>query len=173
MKENPKDYIVIFNGIVLTPVKEIKDGVVAIQGKKIVDVGQLGELEVPQNAIRIDAGGNYVTPGMIDIHVNGVNGGDFSKVGPSTFDDAGTFFACHGVTSYLATAITGPDEDFLQTMDMVRKIIKAGLYKGAEVLGGHMEGPFLSHRQSGAHPKEFLSVPTLSHYSRFLEYHDV
>jgi len=173
MKENLKNYTVIFNGIVLTPVKEIKDGVVVIQDKKIVDVGQLGELEVPQNAILIDAGGNYITPGMIDIHVNGGNGGDFSKVGPSTFDDAGTFFASHGVTSYLATAITGSDEDFLQTMDLVRKIIKAGLYKGAEVLGVHMEGPFLSHGQSGAHPKQFLSVPTLSHYSRFLEYHDV
>lgn len=168
-----QDYTVILNGTILSPETTIKNGVVVVCNRKIVDVGQQGEVEIPPYSTIIDAKGKYITPGMIDIHVNGGRGGDFSKVGPATFDDAGAFFAEHGVTSYLATAITGSDRDFLQTLSRVRQIIKSGKFYGAEVLGVHMEGPFLSPQQSGAHPKQFLAIPKPSHYSRFLEFNDV
>ena len=165
-------YLVISDGNVITPENEIKDGVVIVRNSVIVEVGKRGTVEEPPEAIRIDAGGLFITPGMIDIHVNGAMGADVTKIGPDTFSVMGNFFAKHGVTSYLATAITSHDYVFLEVLEHVRGILRKGQKKGARLLGVHMEGPFLSPLQSGAHPRSLLSLPKPDNYMPFLEYED-
>ncbi len=165
-------YLVISNGTVLTPDREIKDGVIIVRDSKIVDVGKRGTTEEPSNAIRIDAGGLFITPGMIDIQVNGAMGADVTKIGPDTFSIMGNFFAQHGVTSYLATAITSQQSVFIEVLEHVGGLLRNGQKEGARLLGVHMEGPFLSPAQSGAHPRSLLSLPRPDNYQPFLEYED-
>ncbi len=165
-------YLVISNGTVLTPDREIKDGVIIVRDSKIVDVGKRGTTEEPSNAIRIDAGGLFITPGMIDIQVNGAMGADVTKIGPDTFSIMGNFFAQHGVTSYLATAITSQQSVFIEVLEHVDGLLRNGQKEGARLLGVHMEGPFLSPAQSGAHPRSLLSLPRPDNYQPFLEYED-
>ena len=166
-------YLVISNGTVLTPDREIKDGVIIVRDSKIVDVGKRGTVEEPSNAIRIDAGELFITPGMIDIQVNGAMGADVTKIRPDTFSVMGNFFAEHGVTSYLATAITSRQSVFIEVLEHVGGLLRNGQKEGARLLGVHMEGPFLSPAQSGAHPKSLLSLPKPDNYQPFLEYEDV
>ncbi|MEN8230836.1 MAG: N-acetylglucosamine-6-phosphate deacetylase [Bacteroidota bacterium] len=166
-------YLVIRNGTILTPDREIKEGVVILREKKIVAVGQRGTVDEPPDAEVIDASGHYIVPGMIDIHVNGAMGADVTKIKPDTFSVMGNFFAQHGVTSYVATAITSPENIFLDVLDHVRGVLKSGQMEGARLLGVHMEGPFLSTEQSGAHPRSLLALPKPDNYRPFLEYEEV
>lgn len=166
-------YIIIHNGTVFTPDLEIKDGVVIIRENKIVAVGRRGTMAEPPDAEMIDACQHYIVPGMIDIHVNGAMGADVTKVGPETFSVMGDFFAQHGVTSYVATAITSPQGKILEVLEHVRGLFKEGQKNGARLLGVHMEGPFLSPVQRGAHPEDLLSLPKPEKVQPFLEYEDV
>lgn len=170
---NNQKYLIIKNGTVITPEREIKDGVVIVQGEKIIEVGKRGEIEEPENAEIIDAKNGYISPGLIDIHVNGANGADVSKVDSGTFSTMGNFFVKYGVTSYVGTTITAAPADILKALQFARGYIKKNKTDGAELLGIHMEGPYISPEQSGAHPKQFLALPKPDHYMQFLEYSDV
>ncbi len=170
---NDRSYLIIKNGNVITPVKSITDGVVIVQDRKILDIGSRGEVEEPKDAIVIDADSGYIVPGMIDIHVNGAMGADVTKVQPDTFSVMGDFFVKHGTTSYLGTAITSADADFIKVLEYAREVKHGDGNGGAELLGIHMEGPYLSHGQSGAHPKKYLKKPERNHYMQFLQYSDI
>ena len=168
-----QSYLIIKNGTIITPEQEIDDGVVIVQGEKIIEVGKRGEVEEPLNAKIIDADSGYISPGLIDIHVNGANGADVSKVNNDTFSTMGNFFAKYGVTSYVGTTITGAPADIVKALQFARRYLKESKIDGAELLGIHMEGPYISPEQSGAHPKEYLALPRPEHYRQFLEYSDV
>jgi N-acetylglucosamine-6-phosphate deacetylase len=165
--------LIIKNGTVITPEQEIEDGVVIVQGEKIIEIGNRGEVEEPSNAKIIDANNGYISPGLIDIHVNGANGADVSKVDSDTFSTMGNFFAKYGVTSYVGTTITAAPADIIKALQFARGHIKENKIDGAELLGIHMEGPYISPEQSGAHPKQFLALPKPEHYLQFLEFSDV
>jgi N-acetylglucosamine-6-phosphate deacetylase len=173
IKTDQKNYVIISNGTILTPQDRIDDGIVIIRDSVIVDVGKRGAIEEPAQAERIDAGGNYIAPGFVNIHVHGGKGADVTKITPETFKILAGFFAGHGVTSYLATALTSPGNVIFEVLDKVRSIIGSLQVNGANILGVHMEGPYLSPAQSGAHPRSLLSLPRPEHYMPFLEYSDV
>ncbi len=170
---NDNNYLIVKNGTVITPSNEIKDGIVLVQNGKILEVGKRESIKEPEQVNIIDANSGYISPGMIDIHVNGAMGADVTKVAPDTFSVMGKFFVKHGTTSYLGTAITSADADFIKVLENAREIMNGGELGGAELLGIHMEGPYLSPEQSGAHPKSFLKLPTRENYSQFIKYSDV
>ena len=66
-----------FNGTVITDSGVIADGMVTAREGRIAYVGPRREEEVPPGAERIDAGGGYISPGFVDIHVHGGGGSDF------------------------------------------------------------------------------------------------
>lgn len=168
-----KKYLIIKNGTVITPQHEIRDGIVIVQDDKIIDVGKRGEVEEPLNSEILDAENNYISPGLVDIHVNGAMGADVSKVDSDTFSTMGNFFAKYGVTSYVGTTITAAPADIIKALQFARVYKKEANNEGSELLGIHMEGPYLSSEQSGAHPKQFLFLPNSNHYLQFLDYKDV
>jgi N-acetylglucosamine-6-phosphate deacetylase len=167
------DYLIISNGTILTPLLRIDDGIIIIRDSEIIDVGKRGTIEEPPGAGRIDAGGNFIAPGFVNIHVHGGKGADVTKINPDTFTILSDFFAGHGVTSYLATALTSPDDVIFGVLDHVRTLTRSLQANGANILGVHMEGPYLNPAQSGAHPKSLLSLPRPEHYMPFLGYSDV
>ncbi len=138
-----------------------------------MEFGHRATLEVPPDAEVVDAGGHFIAPGMIDIHVNGAMGADVTNPDSRTFDTMGEFFVKHGVTSYLATVITSSHTNILRVLSLGRDALRSGRFPGAELLGIHMEGPYISPGQSGAHPHEFLALPEPEHYLPFLDYGDV
>ncbi|NIM94063.1 MAG: N-acetylglucosamine-6-phosphate deacetylase [Anaerolineales bacterium] len=168
-----QSYTIIHNGTVLTPSKEIMDGVVVVEGSKIMEVGTRGEVQEPSDAQVIDAGGKYILPGLIDIHVHGSKGADVLDSTPEALETMSQFFITHGVTAFVGTMITAPPEMLLAGLENVRSVINNGGLSGAELIGAHQEGPFLNPAEKGAHPEELLVLPEPEHYEQYLEYSDV
>lgn len=117
----------------------IENGVVLVEGDKIVKVGKAKNVEIPANATVIDAENNYVGPGLIDIHTH---------AGAKTYfiDDpkvASEDLLKHGVTSVLPALYYSLDkENFLKAIDTIINAYESGEFKN--FIGFYMEGPYLN-----------------------------
>ena len=101
--------IKITNGIILTPFRAIKNGTVVIENGKILGVHE-GNAEVP-DATEMDAKGQYIAPGFIDIHVHGGGGFDFMDGTEEAFLKIAELHAQYGTTSLVPTTLTAEKED--------------------------------------------------------------
>lgn len=111
-----------------------------------------------------DAAGCYVLPGFIDIHTHGARGQDFSDGDPRTLSEIAGFYASRGVTSFLATTMTLPEETLARAMDSI-----AAFTPGpgqAKCAGIHLEGPFLSAGKKGAQAEGSLHAPDIAMFER-------
>ena len=125
-----------------------------IAGGRIAAVGE----RLTEASTDIDAAGLYVLPGFVDVHVHGAGG----SPDPATM---ARFLPSTGVTSFLPTLATSSPEDTLAFVEAVASLSAA---PGAEVLGSHLEGPFLSHGRRGAQPREHLRAPDGAEIERLL-----
>ncbi len=109
-----------------------------------------------ENTFRtIDARGNYVVPGFIDVHLHGAVGVDANSADILGYEKISKFLATQGVTSWLASVLTDTKEQTLSCIDAV-KIASSKKNKGAFLLGLHLEGPFLAKDYKGAMPEHLL-----------------
>ncbi len=96
-------------------------------------------------------GAPHIVPGFIDVHVHG--GGGFDTMdGADGVRGLARFHARHGTTSLLATTITNPWPRVLEALSGVRDAVRHPAADGANVLGAHLEGPFVSPQRLGAQP---------------------
>jgi len=100
----------------------------------------------------------YISPGWIDLQINGAYGFDFSRDG-STVAGAAERLPETGVTSFLPTLITSPWEDYPKRFKEIKEAM--GSRVGAQPLGIHLEGPYLNPLKKGAHNQDFLRVPVV------------
>lgn len=152
--------IKIFNGKILTPYRIIQGTVITI-GNKIADVIE-GDIEVP-GAIEINAGGKYIAPGFIDIHVHGGGGHDFMDGTEEAFLKIAETHAQYGTTAMLPTTLTSENEELYQTLALYKQANKNN-NKGAQFLGMHLEGPYFSMAQRGAQDPRYIRNPDPSEY---------
>src|SRR6056297_1398046 len=90
----------------------------------------------------IDAQGRFITPGFIDIHIHGAGGADVGDGSEQSLKKMGQTLVRYGVTSFLATTMMDPDTDNQHLEILKQSLVKS--YKGANILGVHLEGPFIS-----------------------------
>lgn len=120
----------------------------------------------------IDAKGAYLLPGLIDIHTHGGFGGDFMDCEDESFDNALKFHASCGVTSLLATSVTASVEQTVNMINFTREYMKKD-HLPCNILGVHLEGPYLSLKNKGAQHESFILTPSRDDYSFILENSDV
>lgn len=106
----------------------------------------------------IDASGCYVIPGLIDVHFHGAVGEDFSDATPEGLQRMADFELSQGVT-YICPAGMTLLEDQLTAICKNTAAHRAKNPQGAEVVGAHLEGPFLSMAKKGAQNGDFLHDP--------------
>lgn len=159
--------IKITNGIILTPFRAIKNGTVAIENGKILGVHE-GNEEVP-DAIEMDAKGQYIAPGFIDIHVHGGGGFDFMDGTEEAFFKIAELHAQYGTTSLVPTTLTAEKEDLLQTLDVYEKANRNNT-NGAAFLGIHLEGPYFALSQRGAQDPRYIRNPDPAEYEEILHH---
>ena len=92
-------------------------------------------------------GGGLAAPGFVDLQVNGFAGVDFLEADAAAYERAGARLLGTGVTAYLPTLITAPEERLIAAL---REVPPRS--SGARILGVHLEGPFLAPGRLGAHP---------------------
>jgi len=155
----------IYNGRVITPSKVIEGGCVLVKGDSIAEVSERN-IEAA-NAVEINAEGKYVSPGFIDIHIHGGGGHDFMDANENAFLTIAETHAQYGTTAMLPTTLTSTKEVLLQTLDAYESANKKNV-KGAQFLGMHLEGPYISLNQRGAQDPRFIRAPDPDEYREIL-----
>jgi len=155
----------IINGKIITPHRVLTDGLVVIDGDKIVEVSSKN-IEIP-DAITIDAKGNYVTPGFIDIHVHGGGGHDFMDATEEAFLRIAELHAQFGTTSMLPTTLSSTKAEMLKALAAYDQA-NARNEKGSQFLGMHIEGPYFAMNQRGAQDPRFIRDPDPAEYQEIL-----
>lgn len=148
---------VIQNGTILTPEGVIDNGYVVFQDSVILEAGP-GTYPGEADAV-VDAGGNYVSPGFIDMHTHGAGGADFMDGTVDAFICAAREHMRHGTTSLVPTTLTCTNEELHRALACFKEA-KATMADGPNLLGVHLEGPFFSPAQAGAQDPRFLQLPT-------------
>jgi N-acetylglucosamine-6-phosphate deacetylase len=108
-------------------------------------------------------GRGIAVPGFVDLQVNGFSGVDFLAADGDGYRQAGEALLETGVTAYLPTFITAPEE---QLLDALRALPPGG--DGPRILGAHLEGPFLSALRLGIHPAAARRNPDVDLLERLL-----
>ena len=155
----------IINGRIITPQTIIDNGSILVTGDKITAIN---ERNIEANdAITIDAKGQYVSPGFIDIHVHGGGGHDFMDGNENAFLKIAELHAQYGTTSMLPTTLTSSKEELLQTLAIYESAHNKNT-NGAQFLGMHLEGPYLSMNQIGAQDARYIRNPDPAEYKEII-----
>ena len=136
--------------------------------KKIVDIIDDELMDNYEYDEKIDAKGNYIFPGFIDVHIHGVGGYDVMDGTIAALEEISKTVASKGVTGFLATTMTMDKSTILQVFDTVRKAMEKGM-PGGEILGIHMEGPFINKEKMGAQNPEYITNPEYTLVEDYLD----
>lgn len=101
----------------------------------------------------------HLIPGFIDTHIHGANQADTMDATEEALDRIAGFLSRHGTTSFLATTITQREENIEAALHNIA--VYKNKNRQAEVLGIHLEGPFLEKTKAGAQPEEHILKPDL------------
>lgn len=102
-----------------------------------------------------DCGGAVVIPGLVDVHTHGCAGFDTMD---ARFEEMSAFLAQNGTTSFLPTTMT-MDYDSIQRVTLASRAVS-----GAQILGFHMEGPYIAEKYKGAQNAKFIRNPDIAEF---------
>lgn len=142
----------------------VMSGAVIVDGGKIIGVAP----EAPTDLPCLDATGGIVAPGMIDLHTHGGGGYSFTESTPEDIVRACNFHLSHGTTSIVPTVTTGPFDTMAEAVDNIRAAMKSEELK-CNIIGAHMEGPYLSPAQCGAQATDHITPPVPAQYTALLD----
>jgi N-acetylglucosamine-6-phosphate deacetylase len=148
----------IYNGKLLIDGKFINNKVIVFDETicKIIDVSELDN-EIFE--CKIDAKGKFVVPGFIDVHIHGYKGHDTMDGDIDGLRTISKLLPENGVTSFLPTTMTMDVPTIRKALGTIKTIIEDESY-GAEVLGTHLEGPFINKDYKGAQSEEYVIEPS-------------
>ncbi|HIS91613.1 MAG TPA: N-acetylglucosamine-6-phosphate deacetylase [Candidatus Alectryocaccomicrobium excrementavium] len=156
----------LIGGTVLTPIRALAGAEVAVEEGKIVSVGPR-DAATDAGADILDAGGCFVAPGFIDMHVHGGGGYDFMDATVEAFHGAARMHALHGTATLLPTSLASGDEALLAMIAAYREAVRAP-WQGAAMPGLHLEGPYFSPSQAGAQEPGAIAPPDPRRTARIL-----
>ena len=146
----------ITNGRVITSHRIIENASLLIIDGLIKEINE--KKIVSKADIILDAKGNYISPGFIDIHVHGGGGSDFMDGTVKSFLTIAETHKQFGTTLLLPTILTAEKEELLNTLDIYKKANSKNK-EGAQFLGVHIEGPYFALSQKGAQDPRFIRNP--------------
>jgi N-acetylglucosamine-6-phosphate deacetylase len=161
--------IIIKNGQIITPYRNLGLGYVVIEDGKILDVCA-GNMNLPDATV-IDAQGAYIAPGFIDLHTHGAGNADFMDGTVEAYLQAARTHAMHGTTLFFPTTLTSTNDELFNTFDIYKKA-KEMNPEGSAFGGIHLEGPYFAYGQRGAQDPRFLRNPDPKEYLEILDRSD-
>ena len=147
----------IINGKIVLPDRVAED-LAVIFSDRIEKIVASEEVDLSDYEV-IDAGGNYVAPGLIDIHIHGYLGEDASDADADGLKKMAEGLVANGVTSWCPTTMTIAKEDIQKAFDCIRAVKNSDGYYGAKILGVNSEGPFINPSKKGAQAEEHILRP--------------
>ena len=134
----------------------LEPGYVQIDGGRITGVGQGAPPGVPG----LELGSGLLAPGLVDLQVNGYFGIEMSAADPDGWVAVMEGLPATGCTAFQPTFITSPLGQLAGALRKARRFSGSLPSRATRVLGVHVEGPFLSTVQRGAHNPDWIIPPT-------------
>ncbi|MEK3799198.1 N-acetylglucosamine-6-phosphate deacetylase [Peribacillus sp. FSL H8-0477] len=141
----------------------IQNGYIKIIDEKIAEVDLLTNLENEEEFTIINVPSTYkAVPGFIDVHIHGVNGADVMDATKEALDTMSSTLPKEGTTSFLATTMTQDTKEIEKALANVGEYLQGKQETGkAEIVGVHLEGPFVNPDKAGAQPLKHIIDPDL------------
>ena len=144
---------------------KILNGYTLLFDEKIISLSR-GTL--PGNCEIVDAKGNYLSAGFVDMHIHGSGGADVMDATAESLEKISSVLLQSGTTSFVATTMTMKQE---KIVDAIENVISNGSeISGAKVQGIHLEGPFINPLKSGAQDSEYIRNPNLEWIKLYLDH---
>ncbi len=146
-----------------TPLERIADALLVIEEGVFSYVGPRGAHPFPAGARALDLGGALVSPGFMDIQVNGLGGDALLTADAAGVRRIARELARRGTAAFLPTLTTASVDALILA---ARAVSEAWALQqeedaaGARILGVHLEGPYLEPEMRGAHPQEHIRAPS-------------
>jgi N-acetylglucosamine-6-phosphate deacetylase len=143
----------------------IKDGKIAETGlvsSMTADYGDAEVIDLPENST--------VVPGFIDVHIHGAGGADTMDATIDAMNTMASVLPQEGTTSFLATTITQEKDEIIKALKNAEDYISNHNAPGkAEVIGVHLEGPFINESRKGAQPADHIIAPDIELFAKMQE----
>ena len=147
----------VWFGNIVLPDKLLVNGQITVENGRIIAVGPRQSRPDFGSAQVIEYQADYIWPGLIDLHVHGAGGADVMDGTNLSLSIIAATLLRYGVTGFLATTVTAEKDDLKKVMDV------ASFWKRktgeAEILGIHLEGPWVCSKHKGAQNPEFIQNP--------------
>lgn len=154
--------IILKNAKVFNGEKMLDHMNIYISGSKINKLEKGRIPEIPSGSEIIDLNGKLVTPGFIDIHMHGAGGYDVMDGTQESIEQIASILARHGTTTFLPTTVTMPAESISRSISVIGECINSK--KSLNILGIHLEGPFINKEKKGAQNGDYILPPDISTY---------
>ncbi|ALC92600.1 N-acetylglucosamine-6-phosphate deacetylase [Bacillus sp. FJAT-18017] len=149
--------------------KWIHNGYIKIQNEKIVELGTMENLTPLEECEVLRLPSNFkAVPGFIDVHIHGTNGADVMDATIESLNVMAQTLPSEGTTSFLATTMTQGERQIERALINAENYIKHHQSPGkAEVLGMHLEGPFVNKTKAGAQPIQHMIDPNVELFRKW------
>lgn len=140
---------------------------IVVSGSKLSGVFGDGHIPHPSGFDRvIDGKGRLLVPGFIDIHIHGCSGCDVMDGTPESLTRIADTLAKNGTTSFLPTTVTMSRQATQNAIRNIRSRVGGGT--GANILGIHLEGPFINKARKGAQNEKYILEPSVENFRDFV-----
>jgi len=160
--------IIITNGKIVAPRGVLENHCVVIENDTIKQITPAAQTPRPDDAQVIDAGGAFVAPGFVDIHVHGAVGRDTMEGSVEALAQITKFHATGGTTAMTPSIIGDTRERMNMVLDAIQEAMNQNV-GGARILGAHLEGPYVNRKMAGALPEQFIRDPDPAEYTPWLD----
>jgi N-acetylglucosamine-6-phosphate deacetylase len=146
---------VVLKGNLVLQDMTINQGYMVVEEEKISGIfAQKDRTHEDKGVQVIDYGDAYIAPGFVDLHLHGALGKDVMDGREESVRTIAKHQANNGVTGFLGSTMSAPLDSVLEAVRMIKNTAQVPL--PSEVLGVHVEGPFVSIQKKGAHSASYI-----------------
>ncbi len=161
----------ILKGNIVLADRIIKGGIVRVEGDKIADIFDARQ-EIDISGVECtDYGEAFIIPGLIDIHLHGALEKDVMDCQEESLKQIALHQSKCGVTGFLGSTMSAPFQAVLEAVEVIKRAsqIQSQLRMPSELLGVHIEGPFLSKQKKGAQDPAFIRAMNEADVNRLIK----
>ena len=165
---NKNKRIIIINGTIITPFHLVSGKAIIVEKGRIREIVNKEELSTATltGVEVIEAKDKFIVPGYIDIHIHGGGGSDVMDGDYESINQIAIAHSHFGTTSFLPTTMTMSKDKIIRSLRSICEAVKKGT-AGAEILGIHMEGPYINPEKKGAQKEDDIKKISIEEFLEF------